>query len=123
MRKAVAVPWSVDDYLSRVPEPARSTLQKMREMIRAAAPPEAVEAISYAMPALKYKGSLVYYAAFKNHCSLFPASKAVIAALKKDLQGYQTSKGTIQFPLDRPLPAALVRKIVKMRVAERDRKR
>ncbi len=119
MKKAT----SVDEYLAGVPEPARTTLQRMREMIRAAAPPEATEGISYAMPALKYKGSLVYYAAFKDHCSLFPASGAVIAQFKKELKGYHTSKGTIQFPLDKPLPAALVKKIVKARVAERDGKK
>jgi len=123
MKKATAVPKSVDQYLARVPEPARSTLQKTREVIRSAAPPEATEAISYGMPAFKYKGSLVYYAAFANHCSLFPGSGAVIAAFKDELKGHHTSKGTIQFPLDKPLPAALVRKIVKARVAEQERKK
>lgn len=117
MKKASSVPKSVDEYLSRVPEPARSTLQRTREVIRSAAPPEATEGISYGMPALKYKGSLMYFAAFKNHCSLFPGSGTVIAAFEDELKGYHTSKGTLRFPWNKPLPSALVKKIVKPRVA------
>jgi len=123
MKKASSVPNSVDEYLARVPEPARSTLQRTREVIRSAAPPEATEGISYGMPALKYKGSLVYYAAFKDHCSLFPGSGTVLATFKKELAGYRTSKGTLQFPLDKPLPVGLLKKIVKARVAEQDRRK
>jgi uncharacterized protein YdhG (YjbR/CyaY superfamily) len=108
---------SVDDYLARVPEPARSTLSKIRAAIRSAAPPEAVETISYRIPAFKYKGVLVWFAAFSNHCSLFPTA-AVIEEFKNELKGFSISKGTIQFPTDKPLPAALVKKMVKARVAQ-----
>jgi len=123
MKRTNSIPKTVDEYLARVPEPARSTLQKTRAAIRSAAPPEATEAISYGMPAFKYRGSLVYYAAFTSHCSLFPGSKAVIAAFKDELKGHHTSKGTIHFAMDKPLPATLIRKIVKARVAEQDRKK
>jgi len=123
MKKATSVPKTVDEYLARVAEPARSTLQRTRDVIRSAAPKEAEEGISYGMPALKYKGSLVYYAAFSDHCSLFPASGAVLGQFKEELKGYRTSKGTLQFPLDKPLPVALLKKIVKARVAEQDRKK
>jgi len=113
---------SVEEYLARVPEPARGTLQKIRTAIRSAAPAEATEEISYGMPAFKYKGVLVWYAAFSNHCSLFPTA-AVIEAFKDDLRSYSTSKGTIQFPVDKPLPASLVGKIVKLRVQQIESKR
>ncbi len=107
---------SIDEYLAKVPEPARGTLKKIRAAIRSAAPREAAETISYGMPAFRYKGVLVWFAAFSDHCSLFPTA-AVIQAFKKELKGYSTSKGTIHFPIDKPLPAALVRKMVRMRVA------
>lgn len=114
----------VDAYLARVPEPARSTLEKVRAAIRAAAPAEATEALSYAMPAFRYKkGGLVAYAAFKNHCSFFPMSATLLDDFKDELGACRTSKGTIQFPLDKPLPATLVKKIVTARVAENERKR
>lgn len=113
----------VDKYLARVPEPARGTLTKIRATIRSVVPAEATEAISYGMPAFKYKGGLVGYAAFADHCSLFPMNPAVIEAFRDELKNYSTSKGTIQFPLDKPLPAALVKKIVKTRVAENKRKK
>jgi uncharacterized protein YdhG (YjbR/CyaY superfamily) len=113
---------SVDEYLENVPEPARSTLNKIREAIRSAVPPEAVEAISYGMPAFKYKGVLVWYAAFSNHCSLFPTA-SIIEKFKKELQGYSVSKGTIHFPTEKPLPASLVRKLVKARVAQNEKKK
>jgi len=111
------VPNTVEEYLAAVPEPARSTLQRMRSAIRSAVPAEATEAISYGIPAFKYQGTLVWFAAFSNHCSFFPTA-SVIKAFKNELQGYKTSKGTIHFPVDQPLPAALVKKIVKARLAE-----
>jgi len=117
------VPKDVDEYLAGVPEPARSTLQKVRAAIRAAAPPEATEAISYRIPTFQYKGGLVGFAAFENHCSFFPMSSSVVDAFKDELKGYQTSKGTIRFPVDKPLPAALVKKLVKARIAENERKK
>ncbi|HTT33967.1 MAG TPA: DUF1801 domain-containing protein [Methylomirabilota bacterium] len=110
-------PKTVDEYLARVPEPARTTLNKTRAAIRCAAPPEATEVISYGIPAFKYKGVLVWFAAFASHCSLFPTA-AVIDAFKDELQSFTLSKGTIQFPTDKPLPGALVKKMVKARVAQ-----
>jgi uncharacterized protein YdhG (YjbR/CyaY superfamily) len=112
----------VDNYLARVPEPARSTLTKLRATIRSAVPRDATETISYGIPAFKQDGLLVWYAAFADHCSLFPTA-SVIAAFKKELKGFSTSKGTIQFPLDMPLPAGLVKKLVKARVAQKARKK
>ena len=120
---ASAAPKDVDDYLARVPEPAHSTLQKIRAMIRAAAPKEATEGISYGMPAFRYKGALVGYAAFKQHCSFFPMSASILDSMPDDLKNYRTSKGTIQFPMDKPLPLALVKKIVKARIAENEAKK
>lgn len=106
---------SIDEYLAGIPEPARSTLIKTRAAIKAAAPSEVTETISYGMPAFKYKGILVWYAAFADHCSLFP-SVSIVEAFKEDLKDFSVSKGTIRFPLDRPLPAALVKRLVRARV-------
>jgi uncharacterized protein YdhG (YjbR/CyaY superfamily) len=119
--KNKATPKSIDEYLAGVPEPARTTLLKVRSVIRASIPEGAVETISYGMPAFKYKGMLVWFAAFSDHCSLFPTS-SIIELFKNDLKDFVTSKGTIHFPLDRPLPAALIRKMMKAKVAENERK-
>jgi uncharacterized protein YdhG (YjbR/CyaY superfamily) len=115
----MAGPSSVEDYLSQVPEEARAALEKLRKMIRAAAP-NTTETISYQMPTFKYQGRpLVGIAAFKNHCSIFPYSTGVLHMLKEELQSYDTSgKGTIRFPADKPPPAALVKKLVKARIEE-----
>ena len=114
----------VDAYLAKVPEPARSTLQKVRETIRSTAPSEATEGLGYGIPTFRYKGTgLVAYAAFAKHCSFFPMSLAVIAAHKEELKNHLTSKGTLQFPPDKPLAASLVKAMVKARVAEKDKKR
>lgn len=118
--KAKAGAEAVEAYLANLPEPARTTLQKLRASVRAAAGPDATERISYQMPAFRYKGSLVWYAAFKEHCSFFPGSSSLFEDLAEDLAGYSTSKGTIRFPLDTPLPASLVRKIVRRRMAENE---
>jgi uncharacterized protein YdhG (YjbR/CyaY superfamily) len=123
MKKANAAPKSVDQYLAGVPEPARSTLNKIRSTIRSAVPSEATEAISYGIPTIKYKGSLVAFAAFSKHCSLFPMSYAVMATLKDQLKRFEVSKGTIRFPVDKPLPATLLKKVVKARIAEKERKK
>ncbi|TAM78791.1 MAG: hypothetical protein EPN47_20630 [Acidobacteria bacterium] len=117
--KARVFPENVDEYLAGVPEPARTTLQKMRAVIRSAAPPETTETISYGMPAFKHNGVLLWFAAFSNHCSLFPTA-SVIEALRDELKGFRISKGTIQFPTDKPLPSALIRRIVKLRVAQNE---
>lgn len=113
----------VEAYLARCPEPHRTTLEKMREMIRAAAPKEATEAISYGMPAFRYKGGLVGYAAFKDHCSFFPMSATLLDDFAEEIKAYRTSKGTLQFPVDKPLPAALVRKMVKARAVQNQTKK
>ena len=122
-KKNNAAPKTTDGYLARVPEPARTTLTKLRAIIRAAAPPETTEAISYGMPAFKYKGSLVWFAAFANHCSFFPGTSALLPLFKNELKNFEISKGTIRFPVDKPLPAALVKKLVKARVAQNDQKK
>jgi uncharacterized protein YdhG (YjbR/CyaY superfamily) len=112
----------VNEYLAGVPEPARSTLNKIRAAIRSAVPREATETISYGIPAFKHKGMLVWFAAFSTHCSLFPGS-SVIEAFKNELKGFSTSKGTIHFPMDKPLPTALIKKLVKARVAQNESKK
>jgi len=114
---------AVEAYLARVPEPARSTLEKLRATIRAAVPAEATEGLSYGMPAFHYMGALVAYAAFKRHCSFFPMNASLIDTMADELKAYRTAKGTLQFAQDQPLPAALVRKIVKARVAENEAKK
>ena len=111
----------VEAYLAKVPEPARTTLQKIRSIIRSTVPEDTVEVISYGMPAFRYKGrALVGYAAFKKHCSFFPMQASLIDEMAEELKNYRTSKGTLQFPLDKPLPAALLKKMVKVRLAEND---
>ncbi|MGB7848366.1 MAG: DUF1801 domain-containing protein, partial [Candidatus Acidiferrum sp.] len=94
--KTNSAPKNIDEYLAGVPEPARSTLNKVRAAIRSAAPPEAAETISYGIPAFRYKGVLVWFAAFSKHCSFFPTA-AVIEKFKNELKGFPISKGTIQF--------------------------
>ena len=113
---------SVDEYLAGVPEPARSTLRQVRAAIRSAVPAQASETISYGIPAFKYQRVLVWYAAFSNHCSLFPTA-LVIDQFKSELRGFTISKGTIQFPTDKPLPAAIIRKMVKARIAHIESKK
>ena len=112
----MAAPTTVEDYMAALPDGSRKTvLEKLRKTIKAAAP-EATETISYRMPAFKDRGRiLVYYAAFKDHYSIFPASEAIIEALGEELEPYVTGKGTIRFDADEPLPVALVKKIVKAR--------
>jgi uncharacterized protein YdhG (YjbR/CyaY superfamily) len=114
----MAGPTGVEDYLAALPEDQRAALGKLRKTIRAAAP-EATETISYQMPTFKDHGRvLVYYAAFKDHCSLFPASGAVMDALGEELQPYVSGKGTLRFTVADPIPDRLVRRIVEVRLAE-----
>jgi uncharacterized protein YdhG (YjbR/CyaY superfamily) len=120
--KSTAVPKDVEEYLAGVPEPARTTLEKVRAAIRSAAPREATEALSYRIPTFKYKGALMAFAAFSKHCSLFPMSLAVMKAFQSELKGFDTSKGTIRFPVDKPPSPALVKKMVKARIAEKEQK-
>jgi uncharacterized protein YdhG (YjbR/CyaY superfamily) len=110
---------TVEEYLAALPGDRRAVLEELRQAIKAAAP-EATETIAYQMPALRSHGGqfLVSYASYKNHYSLFPASGAVMAALGEPLKPYLAGKGTIRFPADRPIPTALVTKVVKVRFAE-----
>jgi len=105
---------SIDEYIKGFPGPIQQLLEEMRETIRKAAP-TAEEAIKYAMPTFVLNGNLVHFAAFKNHIGFYPAPSG-IEAFKKELSAYEGSKGAIRFPLDKPLPLALVSKIVKYRV-------
>jgi uncharacterized protein YdhG (YjbR/CyaY superfamily) len=112
-----SAPITVDDYIATVPEAARDNFFKLRAAIRSAVPKGSVETISYRIPAFKREGVLVWFAAFAKHCSLFPTA-SVIEAFKHELQGFSTSKGTIQFPTSEPLPVGLIKRIVKARVAQ-----
>jgi uncharacterized protein YdhG (YjbR/CyaY superfamily) len=109
-------PRTIDEYLDRVPEPARTTLQKMRTAIRSALPSNAKEIISYGIPAFRTTQVVVWFAAFAHHCSFFPTGR-MIELFQDELKSYRLSKGTIQFPIDKPLPVALVKKIAKARLA------
>jgi uncharacterized protein YdhG (YjbR/CyaY superfamily) len=121
--KRKVVPKNFPEYLTLVPKPARSTLLKMRSVIRSAVPGNAIETISYRIPAFKNKeGVLVWFAAFSDHCSLFPTA-STIEALKDQLKDFSTSKGTIHFPLNKPLPTALIRNLVKARVKQSENKK
>jgi len=120
--KGNAAPKTVGEYLAGVPEPARSALNRIRATIRSAAPAEATEVISYRIPMFKYKGMVMGFAAFSNHCSLFPGSLSAMKGLENELKAFPTSKGTIRFPVDKPPSATLVKKLVKARIAENERK-
>jgi uncharacterized protein YdhG (YjbR/CyaY superfamily) len=110
-------PKTHDNYLAAVTEDKRGALQKLRRAIKAAAP-KAEECISYQIPAFRLNGKfLVAYGAATNHCAFYPGS--TVNALKDELKGYNTSKGTIRFPADKPLPTALVRKLVRLRIEEK----
>jgi uncharacterized protein YdhG (YjbR/CyaY superfamily) len=106
---------SVDDYLAKVPEPARSTLNKVRTVVRSVVPKGTEEVISYGIPAFRYKKVLLWYAAFSDHCSVFPTA-SVIEELKEELKPYTVSKGTVHFPTDKALPSALLKKMIKARL-------
>ena len=110
-------PKTIDEYLAALSDDKRAALQKLRKTIRAAAP-KAEECISYQLPAFRLNGMLVAFGATSNHCAFYPMSSSTVAAYKDELRDYDTSPGTIRFQPDRPLPAALVRKLVKARIAE-----
>lgn len=108
---------TVDEYLARVSDDKRAALQKLRKTIKAAAP-RAEECISYQLPAYRLNGMLVAFGATASHCAFYPMSASTVAAHKEELKDYDTSKGTIRFQPDNPLPASLVRKLVRARIAE-----
>ena len=114
-------PASVDAYMADLPDDRRAAMEQLRATIRAAAPADAVELISYQMPAFKTHGQfLVSYASFKAHYSLFPASEAVVEALGADIAPYLSGSGTIKFRADQPIPIDLVARIVTIRAAENE---
>lgn len=113
-------PTNIDEYLATVSAEHRAALEKLRKQIRAAAP-KAVECISYQVPTFKQNGMLVSFASFKDHCSFFPGA-APIEAHKDELNSFQLSKGTIRFQPDKPIPAALIRTMVKERVAQNEKR-
>jgi uncharacterized protein YdhG (YjbR/CyaY superfamily) len=110
------LPRSIDEYIAAAPKNLQETLQELRRTIKEAAP-QAEEVISYQMPAFKLNGILVWFAAYKNHIGFYPKASA-IEAFKEKLSAYQTSKGTVQFPLDKPLPLDLIKEMVHFRVKE-----
>jgi uncharacterized protein YdhG (YjbR/CyaY superfamily) len=113
---------TIDDYLAALRDDQRAALEKLRKTIRAAAP-KAEECISYQLPAFRQDGMLVAFGATANHCSFYVMSSTLLDSYQDELKGYDTSKGTIRFQPDKPLPATLVRKLVKARLAENTRKR
>jgi uncharacterized protein YdhG (YjbR/CyaY superfamily) len=109
-------PKNFDDYVDRFPKQVQQLLKKMRLTIKRAAP-QAKETISYGIPAFTLNGMLVWFAGFKNHIGFYPRASA-ITAFKKELSAYKRAKGSVQFPVDKPLPLALVSRIVKFRVKQ-----
>jgi uncharacterized protein YdhG (YjbR/CyaY superfamily) len=109
---------AIELYLATIPEPARTTLHKLRETIRAVSPADVTEEIGYGVPAFRAKELLAGYSAGKKFCSYYPMSGRVIRDLSSDLAAYETTSGSIHFPLDKPLPATLVKKLVKARLAQ-----
>jgi uncharacterized protein YdhG (YjbR/CyaY superfamily) len=118
-----ARPTTIDEYLAAARNDQRAALEKLRKTIKAAAP-EAEECISYGLAAFRLHGrALVAFGASANHCAFYPMSSTTVEAHKDELRDYDTSKGTIRFQPDRPLPAALVRRLVKARIAENEARR
>lgn len=111
---------TVDEYLQSFPPPAKAALENIRKTIKTAAP-KAEELISYGIAGYKYHGMLIYFAGFTNHVSVYPAPRTA-APFKKELAGYKGGKGTVQFPLDKPIPLDLVKRIVKYRMKQNEEK-
>ena len=111
---------TIDEYIKIFPKDIQKLLGTIRQTIKKSVP-VAEEAISYQIPTFKLKGNLVHFAAFKNHIGFYPGSKA-IKDFQKDLTKYKSSKGAVQFPIDKPMPLSLIRKIVKHGVKENSRK-
>ena len=118
MDSAKKKPKTIDEYLATVKPDHRRTLQKLRQTIQAAVP-NAEECISYGIPAFRLnRRSLVFFAAWANHCAFYPGSAATLKKFRNELRNFQTSKGTIRFSPEKPLPVVLVKRLVKTRVAE-----
>ena len=118
MALAKRKPTTIDEYLKDVKPDQRRALEKLRETIRAVAP-KAEECISYGISAFRLNGrALVFFGAWANHCAFYPGSSATLKKFRNELKGFQISKGTIRFSSDRPLPVALVKRLVKARMAE-----
>lgn len=120
MKPTTAPPVTIDEYIAGFPGEVRVRLERIRQTIRKAAP-EAEEAIAYRMPTFRLNGNLVHFAAFQKHIGFYPTPSGV-ENFRKELAPYATSKGAIQFPLDRPVPYALIGRIVKLRVKENQAK-
>ena len=121
MDSAKKKPKTIDEYLANVKPGQRKTLQKLWQTIQTAAP-NAEECISYGIPAFRFnRRLLVFFGAWANHCAFYPGSAATLKNFRNELRNFQTSKGTVHFSPDKPLPAALVKKLVKTRIAENDR--
>lgn len=116
MKSGQPIPQTIDEYIAGFSPEIQEKLETIRATIRKAAP-KAEEAISYMMPTFKLHGNLVHFAAFKNHIGFYPGASG-IAAFEEELAGYETSKGTVQFPLDKRAPLTLITKIVKFRVQQ-----
>lgn len=116
MKSEVTIPKTIDEYIAGFPEDVQAILQKIRQTIRETVP-NAEEAISYQMPTFKLKGNLVHFAAFKNHIGFYPVPSG-IEAFKDELSVYVQGKGSVQFPLDKPMPYDLIRRIVVFRMQE-----
>ena len=114
-----AKPKNIDEYLAALSDDKRAALEKLRKTIKAVAP-EAEECISYGLAAFRQNGMLVAFGATANHCAFYLMSSSMVETYKDELEGYETSKGTIRFQADKPLPVALVKKLVKARMAENE---
>ena len=123
MPKPRKVPSVIDDYLASLPEPARATLSKVCETIRSVVPAGTTETITYRMPVWKYKGVLIGVVAYSNHCGLCVMNPSVMELFPEDIAKFDTTKGTIRFAIDKPLPLAFVKKLVKARVEQNESKK
>ena len=122
MDSAKKKPGTIDEYLANAKPHHRKTLQKLRQTIQTVAP-KVEECISYGLPAFRLnRRFLVFFGAWANHCAFYPGSSTTLKKFRKELRNFQTSKGTIRFSPDKPLPAALVKKLVKTRIAENDKR-
>lgn len=108
---------NIDSYIAAMPEHIQPLLEKTRQAIRKGAP-KAEELISYGMPAFRFHGMLVYFAGFRNHCSFFPGNAGLISEMRDELSRFKTSKGTIQFTVENPLPASLITRMTRIRVQQ-----